>query len=69
VNEFNGKYEIDLVKGTKTTVNQLLYVIDSNKRIIGKVKIKEINSDKAIASFQESFMDITPGMDSGIRNQ
>ena len=68
VNEFNGKFEIDLVRGTKTTVNQLLYVIDSNKRIIGKVKIKEINADRAIASFQEAFMDITPGMDSGMRN-
>ncbi len=68
INEFNGKYEIDLIKGIKASVNQLLYVIDSNKRIIGKVKIKEINSDKAIASFQESFLDITPGMDSGVRN-
>ena len=69
IGEFNGKYEIELLKNTKPELNQILYVIDPQKRVIGKIKIKEISSEKAFASFQESLLDITPGMDSGVREK
>lgn len=69
IGEFNGRYEIELLKNAKPEPNQILYVIDPQKRIIGKIKIKEIGAEKAFASFQESLLDITPGMDSGIREK
>lgn len=68
VSENAGDYEIELNPNITPALNQILYVVDSKKRIVGKVKIKEIGTARAIAVVNESFVEVNPGMNTATKD-